>query len=132
MLEGHLQRITEKGHQHVGLLRQHPRYVRIIRRFCFGRKQLQWGTLGVIIEDLCRLLPTRVSRTVQPTELTKRALPRPIGGTHRLDQRPVAVFLAVFNSLMLSKKHPARIMSAENLRFERLGLHYNWFSVSGS
>src|ERR1017187_8336379 len=111
------------------LLHQPPRYVRIIGRFYCGGKQLQLGTLAVLVEDLHRLLPTCVSRTVQLTEITKRALPRTIGRTHRLDQRPVAVFLAVLNSLMLSKKHPARIMSGENLRFKRLGLHYNGFSI---
>jgi hypothetical protein len=39
------------------------------------------------------------------------------------------VFLAVFYSLVLAKKHSVVIMSGENLGFKRLGLHYNAFSI---
>jgi len=72
-----------------------------------------------------------VSRTVQLPEITKRALPRAISGTHRLDQRPIAVLLAIFYSLMLAKKHSVAIMSAEKQCFKRLGLHYNAIFVAG-
>src|SRR6266699_210412 len=110
---------------HPDLLHQHPCDVRIIGRFYFRGKQLQLGALAVLVEHLHGLLPTRVSRTVQFPEITKRALPRTIDGTHRLDQRPIAVLLAVFYSLMLAEKHSVAIMSAENQRCKRLGLHYN-------
>jgi len=41
-----------------------PGYVRIIRSFCFGGKQLQLSALPVLVEDLHGLLPTRIGRIV--------------------------------------------------------------------
>ncbi len=71
---------------HSYLLHQHARHIRIIRGFDFGGKQFQLRALAVFVEDLHRLLPPRMRRTVQLSQITKRALPRAIPGTHGLDQ----------------------------------------------
>ena len=98
----------------------------LIRRFCFGGKQLQLGALAVLIEDLHGLLPTRVSGIVQLPEITNRALPRTIGGTHRLDQRPVAILLVVLVDVQLSQKHAGNLSLLYNSN-KGVGFHYNHF-----
>src|SRR5258708_691690 len=77
-------------------LQQHACYVRIIGRVRFGSKQFQWCAFALLVAHFNGLLPARVRRAVQFTEITKRALPRAIRRAHRFDQRPVAVLLAVF------------------------------------
>jgi hypothetical protein len=43
-------------------------------------------------------------------------LPRAVGGTHRLDQRPVAVFLAVFADTELSEEHAGNLSRNTHLK----------------
>ena len=114
---------------HPDLLHQHPGYVRLIRCFCFGGKQFQLCCFALLVEHFDSLLPTCMGRTVQFTEITKRALARTIRRSNGLDQRPVSVLLAIFKPLMLSKKHLVRIMSAETPCFKTVGLHYITFSI---
>jgi hypothetical protein len=70
-----------------------------------------------------------VSRTVQLPEITKRALPWTIGGTHRLDQRPVAMLLAVLVDAELSQKHASNL-SLLYRSSKGVGFHYNHFSIT--
>ncbi|HEY6345094.1 MAG TPA: hypothetical protein VIY49_26655, partial [Bryobacteraceae bacterium] len=44
--------------------------------------------------------------------------------THRLDQRPVAVLLAVLAPPVRSQKHSCMILSWNPWAFKRVGLHY--------
>ena len=64
-----------------------------------------------VMEDLNGL---RVCRTVQLPQIAKCALPRTVGRTYGLHQRPIAVLYSVSNAPMLAKEHLAPIMAAEN------------------
>src|SRR5260370_34595542 len=108
---------------HPDLLHQHPGYVRLIRCFCFGGKQFQLCCFALLVEHFDSLLPTCMGRTVQFTEITKRALARTIRRSNGLDQRPVSVLRAIFTPQMLSKKHLERIMSTENPRYKTVYMH---------
>src|ERR1700692_3666650 len=95
------------------LLHQHPGYVRIIRHFCFGGKQLQLIALSVLVEDLHGLLPTCIGRIVQLTEITESTLSRTIRRSNGLHQRPVSVFLAIFMDANLSQEHASNLSRSQ-------------------
>jgi hypothetical protein len=111
---------------HPDLLHQHPGYIRIIGHFCFGGEQLQLRALPVLIENLDRLLPTRMSRTVQLPEITECALSRTIRRSNGLDQRPVSVFLAIFMDAKLSQEHAGNLSRLQNAN-KGVGFHYIYF-----
>jgi hypothetical protein len=65
----------------------------------------------------------RIGRIVQLTEITERAL----ADHPPLEWSPPEtsiVLLAIFEPLMLAKKHLGRRMSLETPRFKMAGLHY--------
>jgi hypothetical protein len=66
---------------------------------------------------------------VQLPEIAKRALSRAIRGTHRLDQRPVAVFLAVLANAKLSQKHASNLSLLWSSG-KGVGFHYTHFSTT--
>jgi len=56
---------------------QHARYLRIVNRHRHSRwKQLQLMSVSLIVEDLNRPHPARVSRTVQLAQIADRPLTR--------------------------------------------------------
>ena len=83
----------------------------------------------MLVEDLHGLLPARVSRTVQLPGITKRALPRTIGCTHRLDQRPAPMLLAVLVDAQLSQKQASNL-SLLYRSSKEIGFHYNRSSIT--
>ena len=82
--------------------------------------------LPVLVENLDRLLPTRMSRTVQLTEITECALSRAIRRSNGLDQRPVPVFLAIFMDPELSQEHAGNLSRLQNAN-KGVGFHYIYF-----
>ena len=78
------------------LVHQHARYLRIVgRRRHMRREQFQLLRFALFVEDLDRLQPARLRRTVQLAQVAERSLTRTIGRAHRFHQRPVCVILAV-------------------------------------
>jgi hypothetical protein len=72
------------------------------------------------------LLPTRMGRTVQLTEITKGALSRAIRRSNGLHQRPVSMFLAIFMDAELSQEHAGNLSRLHHAS-RRVGFHYNHF-----
>jgi len=73
------------------------------------RKQFQLRALALFIKNLNGLLPARMGRTVQLSEIAKCALPGTIRRTYGLDQRPIAVACAVSHASVSAKEHLAPI-----------------------
>ncbi len=112
---------------HPNLFHRHPGYIGIIGHFCFRGEQLQLRALPVLVENLDRLLPTRLSRTVQLPEITECALSRTIRRSNGLHQRPVSVLLAIFMDAKLSQEHAGNLSRLRNAN-KRVGFHYIHFS----
>ncbi len=88
------------------------------------REQFQLLRLALFIEDLDRLQPARLRRTVQLAQIAQRSLTRTIRRAHRFHQRPIGVVLAVLAALVRPQKHSGPIVSSAMDGFKRVGLHY--------
>src|SRR5205814_10272202 len=88
-------------------------------------EQFQLFGLALLVENLDRLQPARLRRTVQLPEITERPLTRTAGPPYRFHQRPVGVILAVFTALMRPQKHRGQILSPaqRTLQEGRSALH---------
>jgi hypothetical protein len=66
--------------------------------------------ITLFVENLDRLLPARVCRTIQLAQIADRSLTRTIRRAHRFHQRPVRVRLAVLTAAMRAEIHSAMIL----------------------
>ena len=91
------------------------------------RKQFQLGLGSLPVENRDRPAPRRLRRAVQLAQVRERPVLRTARGPHRLDQRVVAVVLAVLAPVVDLEKHAGQDCARQSPQNKRVGLYYTPF-----
>jgi len=90
-------------------------------------KQLQLALRTLPVEHRDRLPPSRLGRSVEFPEVGQRPMLRAARGPHRLDQRVVAVSLAVLAARVRLQEHASEECPLAEPPDKRVGLYYTPF-----